>query len=1234
MAYPPGSGIGGGSGGTTDHTALTNRDAEDQHPAESISVDVTNFNRNLGPEDDTVQKALDKLDELVGGEGLFLGWYETSADLSAAHPSGVTGNYAFIYETDSIWAWETDAWANTYRKSNNLEPLNPTKNCLTAWNDNDGTYLRNADQNAYVPNGLFVRTPHSSGNNKYKVKAYGDLSTESYAGLVDITGYLGAYYQNYPGVGLVCNMIESVNTSRFGAGLLISGHQYSYGYYNTTTLSPYIALAIKPSGGSTILEPLKIGADGIVTCNPGISATSMNITSGTYNVGGVPHNHDVTYLKLTGGTLSGTLDLDTHRISNVADPIDGKDAVNLDTVSGIIVGMKWQDPVESIENTPPETPTTSYRYLVGTSPTGAYTDHENDVATWNGTEWTFETPEQGWCVSNKDDNYSYNFNGTFWAQLPGATSHSALQNLGTDDHTQYVHTSSARTISARHTFSNAVPFIVSNSGLVSNLNANYLDGSTKADFAAVLHSHGLVDLSDVQIVDLTDGQILSYDSTSGKFVNIENTSSFSIDPDHQFASTTDRDLYFETTHPEELVNGIFIAVGSEFQQYNGEIDPYDNTNWVSRTAVIRGPAGTDGVNGSDGAQGPQGPQGEQGPAGEDGLQGPPGSPGTSVNMRGSVATTGDLPTSGNTENDGYYCESDGDCYVWTGTEWVNVGPIVGPQGLQGPRGLQGIQGIQGPIGLTGPQGEIGPIGPVGPVGPRGPSGYDNPYYQEAIEGIMDEPPAVYDHGDRFIVSDTPSGDWIGHNNQIATWIDTDQWYYDTPDVGWAVYDLDQSVHRAWNGTTWVRWESTSGVWGSISGTLANQTDLYNVLIGKSSTSHTHGLNDLSNVNLTSLAVGDILYYNGTNFVNLSSGTSGEYLKSNGVAAPSWADPLGALDVLTYKGAIDCSGNPNYPAADTGDTYKISVDGKIGGASGPSVQVGDMIICITTTGSGDHATVGDKWNVIGRSTEGTLIGPSSSVNNNFAAWDGTNGSTLKDSGFNSTSFATSVHTHSNIEFINLSDTPGSYGLENVGKFVRVNAVHDGLEFASVPLDYMFKASPSDSTPGYLRGKLIEGDNITITLNADSGSGETITIAASGDAFPDQSGNAGKYLSTDGTDVSWTAVDALPSQDGNAGKFLTTDGTDASWMELPSTTFASGDAVVTLPKNPSAGQVYQYVGTGVAWTINANTGQTIRSLGDTGNQLTSGHNYASVALICIGTDVWSIYSSYGTVNLVTV
>lgn len=49
-------------------------------------------------------------------------------------------------------------------------------------------------------------------------------------------------------------------------------------------------------------------------------------------------------------------------------------------------------------------------------------------------------------------------------------------------------------------------------------------------------------------------------------------------------------------------------------------------------------------------------------------------------------------------------------------------------------------------------------------------------------------------------------------------------------------------------------------------------------------------------------------------------------------------------------------------------------------------------------------------------------------------------------------------------------------------------------------------------------------------------------------PSQTGNAGKYLTTNGTVSSWGTVDALPSQTGNAGKYLTTDGTTASWASV--------------------------------------------------------------------------------------
>ena len=71
-------------------------------------------------------------------------------------------------------------------------------------------------------------------------------------------------------------------------------------------------------------------------------------------------------------------------------------------------------------------------------------------------------------------------------------------------------------------------------------------------------------------------------------------------------------------------------------------------------------------------------------------------------------------------------------------------------------------------------------------------------------------------------------------------------------------------------------------------------------------------------------------------------------------------------------------------------------------------------------------------------------------------------------------------------------------------------------------------------------------------------------------PSQTGNTGKYLTTDGTTSSWGAVDALPSQTGNTGKYLTTDGTTASWgtvssysaPTIGSTSIASGATVTTL------------------------------------------------------------------------
>ena len=56
----------------------------------------------------------------------------------------------------------------------------------------------------------------------------------------------------------------------------------------------------------------------------------------------------------------------------------------------------------------------------------------------------------------------------------------------------------------------------------------------------------------------------------------------------------------------------------------------------------------------------------------------------------------------------------------------------------------------------------------------------------------------------------------------------------------------------------------------------------------------------------------------------------------------------------------------------------------------------------------------------------------------------------------------------------------------------------------------------------------------------------------DIIPSQTNNSGKYLTTNGTSLSWATVDALPDQTGQSGKFLTTDGLQASWSEATNIT----------------------------------------------------------------------------------
>jgi hypothetical protein len=92
-------------------------------------------------------------------------------------------------------------------------------------------------------------------------------------------------------------------------------------------------------------------------------------------------------------------------------------------------------------------------------------------------------------------------------------------------------------------------------------------------------------------------------------------------------------------------------------------------------------------------------------------------------------------------------------------------------------------------------------------------------------------------------------------------------------------------------------------------------------------------------------------------------------------------------------------------------------------------------------------------------------------------------------------------------------------------------------------FVMQNSPTLTTPniGVATATSINGTTIP--------SSETlVTTTSTAYIVPSQTGNSGKYLTTDGTTSSWGVVDALPSQTGNSGKYLTTNGTTASWASI--------------------------------------------------------------------------------------
>jgi len=132
-----------------------------------------------------------------------------------------------------------------------------------------------------------------------------------------------------------------------------------------------------------------------------------------------------------------------------------------------------------------------------------------------------------------------------------------------------------------------------------------------------------------------------------------------------------------------------------------------------------------------------------GPEGPPGANGEKGEAGTSINILGAYATLGELSTAHPTGNlgDGYLVGNN--LAIWTtanGGEWIDIGLVRGPQGIQGVPGPsvigpRGFKGDKGASWITLPAGDDEPgAGFTGNIGDWAVSDTFKVYYKSAVSG--------------------------------------------------------------------------------------------------------------------------------------------------------------------------------------------------------------------------------------------------------------------------------------------------------------------------------------------------------------------------------------------------------------------------------------------------------------------------------------------------------------------
>jgi len=158
-----------------------------------------------------------------------------------------------------------------------------------------------------------------------------------------------------------------------------------------------------------------------------------------------PHAVSLEAARQAGDTISGSINMDGNKITNLGTATEDGDVASWGDVkqhvTNNINGLDWQESViTQVEEDPTSiSPSEGDRYIVPSSGTGDWSSHVGEIAEWDGSQWTYILPNEGYTTHVEDEgsNYTFPSSGTGWVDMGSVLSHGSLQNLSADDHSQY-----------------------------------------------------------------------------------------------------------------------------------------------------------------------------------------------------------------------------------------------------------------------------------------------------------------------------------------------------------------------------------------------------------------------------------------------------------------------------------------------------------------------------------------------------------------------------------------------------------------------------------------------------------------------------------------------------------------------------------------------------------------------------------------------------------------------------